>query len=121
MGGVMVDEGAEHPIELGLRAVAALRFKRLFDHAAGATADHHPGILIGEGRQALTAEDEVERCDQVGGGIDEGAVEVEGDGEHGVSPKRPPVLAQAATARARSYPLGSWPEGGYTAPPRGVL
>ena len=55
MGGVMFDEGAEHPIEFGLRAVAALGDERLFDHAAGAAADHLPGLLVGHGRQALAA------------------------------------------------------------------
>src|SRR5271156_1854054 len=121
MSSVMVDESAEHPIEFGLCAVAAFGFECLFDHPAGAAADHLAGVLIGDGRQAFAAEDEVERRDQVGGGIDKRTVEVEDDGEHGVSPKRRPVPTQAATFQARSYPLGSWPEGGYTPPPRGVL
>jgi phosphoglycolate phosphatase-like HAD superfamily hydrolase len=50
------------------------------DQLAGAGADHVARRFKRHRRQAFTAEHEIERGDQVGRGVDQGAVEVEDDG-----------------------------------------
>ena len=88
MCGVIFDESAEHAIELRLGAGAAFGGQRPFDHAARTAADEPPGVVVGDWGEALAREDQVERRDQVGRGIDQRAVEIENDGEHGIARKR---------------------------------
>ena len=82
MRGVMFDERGEHPIELGFRTDPALGGERAFDHASCAAADHAPGGVVFDRRQALPRQNEVERRNEIGSGIDQRAVEIENDGEH---------------------------------------
>jgi hypothetical protein len=46
------------------------------------TADHSPRVIVGNRRQAFAGEDEIERRNQIGRGIDQRAVEIEDDGAH---------------------------------------
>ena len=89
----------EHPLEVGLRTRAALGHQRPLDHAPRAAADELAGGLVRHRRQALAAQDQVERLDEVGRGVDQRAVKVEDDGQHGVSPRRRLPAAQAPEAR----------------------
>ena len=82
MRGIMFDERGEHPIEFRLRAGAAFRCQRPFDHAPGAASDQPPGGVVGNRRQAFARENEVERRDEIGRGIDQCTVEIENDREH---------------------------------------
>src|SRR6185312_11728894 len=83
VGGVVVDEGGKHPVDFRLGRVAAFRRHGTLDHAAGAAANHRPRGLEGGGGQAFTRQNDVERIDQVGGGVDERAVEIEYGSGHG--------------------------------------
>ena len=47
-----------------------------------ATADHSPRVIVGDRRQAFAGENEIERRNQIGRGIDQRAVEIEDDGAH---------------------------------------
>ena len=49
---------------------------------ARAAADHAPRIILGNRRQAFAGEDEIERRNQVGRGINQRAVKIEDDGAH---------------------------------------
>jgi len=82
MRAVMVDEDAKHAIKLGARYVSALGDESPVDHAARATADHSRHSIVGNRRQAFPGEDEIERRNQIGRGIDQRAVEIEDDGAH---------------------------------------
>ena len=55
MEAVMGDEIAEHAVEIGLGARLALARKAALDHVAGAAADQHPALLIGDRRKAPPA------------------------------------------------------------------
>jgi hypothetical protein len=59
-----------------------LSYQSSLDHAAPATADHSPCIIVGNRRQAFAGDDEVERRNQIGRCIDQRAVEIEHDGAH---------------------------------------
>ena len=65
------------------RSAAAFGRKPALDHQAGAAADHVARRVVGNRRQALAGEDDVQGLDQVGRGVDQRAVEVENDGEGG--------------------------------------
>jgi hypothetical protein len=78
----MVDEDPKYTIKLGTRHVSALSDQSTLDHAPRTTADHSPRIVIGNRRQAFAGEDEIERRNQIGRGIDQRAVEIEDDGLH---------------------------------------
>ena len=78
----MVDEDAKQAIELGARYGSALSDQRALDHAAGTAADHSPRIVIGDRRQAFARQHQIERRNQIGRGIDQGAVEIKDDRAH---------------------------------------
>jgi hypothetical protein len=82
MRAVMVDEDPKHAIKLGARHVSALGDQGAFDHSARAAANHSPRIVVGNRRQAFAGEDDIERRNQIGRGIDQCAVEIEDDGAH---------------------------------------
>ena len=82
MRAVMVDEDAEQAIEPGARHGSAFGEQGPFDHAAGAAADHSPRRIVANRRQAFCGEDEIERRNQIGRGINQRAVETEDDGAH---------------------------------------
>ena len=83
MLGIVGDEGGVEGVDVGGRGVAALQDQRPLDHALRAAADQRPGGVVGNRRQAVLREGEIERVDQVGGRVDQRAVEIEDDGEHG--------------------------------------
>ena len=83
MGGIVLDEGGKQPVDFRFRRVAPVRRQAALDHAAGAAADHRPRGFKRDGGQAFARQDDVERVDQVGRGIDQRAVEIEDDGGHG--------------------------------------
>ena len=60
--------------------LAARQRKPALDHAPRAVADQGAGDVVGDRGHALAAEDDVEGVDEVGGGVDERAVEIEDDG-----------------------------------------
>jgi phosphoglycolate phosphatase-like HAD superfamily hydrolase len=68
---LLVGRGARGLVERGFHLEAAL------DQLAGAGADHVARRMQGHRRHAFTVEHEIERGNQVGRGVDEGAVEVE--------------------------------------------
>ena len=72
-------------IDVGRRALASIRRQRIFDHPPRSSADQRPGGFEGNDRQSLLREGVVERIDEVGGGIDQRAVEIEDDGEHALA------------------------------------
>ena len=57
-----------------------LRFEAALDHHARAAPDHLARTLVGDGGKIFAREDDVERGDEIGRGIDERAVEIEDDG-----------------------------------------
>ena len=82
VGGVVLDEIGEHPVELGGRERAAARAIRPSSIMRRAP----PPIMlracvVRQRRQALAREHDVQRVDQIGRGVDQGAVEIEDDGE----------------------------------------
>jgi ribose 5-phosphate isomerase A len=96
--GIMRHEGRIEGIHIGARGAAALQDQSLLDHAAGAAADQGAGFLVRDRGQSVSGEGEVERIDQVGGRVDQRAVEVEYDGEHGF------LLAGEGERRKKSSP-----------------
>ena len=104
---VMGDEVLKHPLDFQGGHCAALRRQTALDHHPSAAADHVAGGLIGDRRQAFAGKDGVEGGDQIGRGVDQGAVEVEDDGGMEHHAERGSVRARARQARrtARSYDL----------------
>jgi hypothetical protein len=82
MRAVVVGEDPKHAIKLAARYVSAFGDQSSLDHAARAAADHPPRTITGNRRQAFAGEDEIERRNQVGRGIDQRAVEIKDDGAH---------------------------------------
>ena len=80
MGGVIVNEIAEEAVDVFHAHHAAFQLEPALDQLAGAGADHVARRFQRHRRQAFTAEHEIERGDQVGRGVDEGAVKVEDNG-----------------------------------------
>src|SRR5215469_10570533 len=78
----MVNEDAKHMIELGARYGSAFSEQGPLDHAASAAADHSPRIVIGDRWQAFAGQHQIKRRNQIGRGIDQGAVEIKDDGAH---------------------------------------
>ena len=98
----MVDENPKHAIELGGRHVSALGDESTLDHATRTAADHSPRSIVANRRQAFCGEDEIERRDQIGRGINQRAVEIEDDGAHDS------VLIQVfASVREQNSPRGT--------------
>lgn len=93
---IMLDERREHPIDLGFAAIAALGGDRPFDHSARPAADHPPRGVVIHRRQTLSDEDQVERRNEIGRGINQGAVEIKDDGQHGLSGKADRSRAQGS-------------------------
>ena len=77
MGGVIVDEILCQPVDVLHTDRPAFQLQPALDQLAGAGADHVARRFQGDGRQAFTVEREIERGDQVGRGVDQGAVEIE--------------------------------------------
>ena len=100
--------GGEQPVDLGFGGRAPFVDQRPLDHAARAAADQPAGRLERHGGEPLPREDHIERVDEVGRGIDQRAVEIEDDGEHGASPNRRAAAAQGSRIKA----LGSGAERG---------
>ena len=69
-------------IDVGSRGAAAFKDQRALDHAPRATADQGSRLRVRHGRQRVARKGEVERLDEVGGRVDQRAVEVEDDREH---------------------------------------
>ena len=80
MVAVMGDEILQQTVDFRGGQGAALRGQTALDHHPRAAADHVAGGLVGDRRQAFPGQDGVEGSDQIGRGVDEGAVEVEDDG-----------------------------------------
>ena len=75
--------GVEVPIRFvrdGQEVIDYLEGKPPFDQRAGAAPHQIARLIVGNGIQSRFFEDEIERVDEIGRGIDEGAIEVEGDG-----------------------------------------
>ena len=102
MRAVMVDEDPKHAIELGARHVSALGDESPLDHAARATTDHSPRSIGANRRQAFCGEDEIERRNQIGRGINQRAVEIEDDGAHGSV-----LIPVFASVREQNSPRGT--------------
>ena len=108
MVGVIGDEILHHPVDLGDRAVAVLRLQPALDQLARAAADQ---VACGRERQlgnSFLAQDDVERGDQVGRGVDEGAVEIENNERSGW----PCLFATCRAAPAQvaaTAPHAIWP------------
>jgi hypothetical protein len=64
---------------LGYRERASCRLEAAFDHHAGAAPDHVARALVGNRQQSLADEDRIQRRDEVGRRVDQGAVKVEDD------------------------------------------
>src|SRR5882757_11225517 len=77
MVGIKVDEVLGQPVEVADADGAAVDLEPAFEELAGAGADHVARLVQRHRRQALAVEYEIERRDQVGRGVDEGAVEIE--------------------------------------------
>ncbi len=75
--GVIADEILGQFVELLDADGAAFGLEPAFEHLAGAGADHVARPVHRQRRQAFAREHEIERGDQVGGGVDQGAVEIE--------------------------------------------
>src|ERR1700740_704536 len=83
MFGIVGDERRIESVHIRGRGTAAFQEQSLLDHATRPAADQGPGLLVRDRWKPVSAEGEVERIDQVGGRVDQRAVEVEYDGEHG--------------------------------------
>ena len=91
----MRDVVGEQDVDLGGGEGPALRCQAALDQPPDAAADHAATLVRRDRREALALEQHVERADQVGRRVDERAVEVEDDGEHGVSRSGGASRAQA--------------------------
>ena len=80
---VVGDELVEKPVELLVGRRLARADKGGIEHGAGAAADHLRRRAVGDRRHVMPLEDDVQRAHQVRRGVDERAVEVEGDGRCG--------------------------------------
>src|SRR5439155_9087422 len=80
VGGVIVDEIAQEAVDVLDAHREAFQLEPALDQLAGAGADHVARRFQRDGRYAFTVEHEIERGDQVGRGVDEGAVKVEDNG-----------------------------------------
>ena len=79
MLGIVADEVVEQAGELGRARLTSLDFQATLDQLSRASADQVAGGMQRHGRKALAREHEIERADQVGRGVDQGAVEIEDD------------------------------------------
>jgi hypothetical protein len=95
VGGIVGDERGIERVDVGGRRVAALRNQSPFDHRPRAPANQRARGLQRDGGQSVLREDEIERADEVGRRVNQRAVEVEDDGEHGLSPSGRAPRAQA--------------------------
>ena len=88
VGGVIVDEIPGQAVDVADTHRAAFEFEAALDQFAGAGADHVARRMQRYRRQAFTVEHVIECGDQVGRGVDQGAVEIEDNGagkDHGNS------------------------------------
>jgi hypothetical protein len=76
---VIIDEFAQHAIEVADGDRSALDLQPALDQLARARADHVARGGERDRRQALAVEHEIQRVDQVRRGIDQRAVEIEYD------------------------------------------
>src|SRR6185312_13520532 len=74
------DEAVEQLRRAGFLQRRAGGLKAALDHPPRAAADERARLAERQRRQAFLRQQHVERADQVGRGVDQGAVEVEGDG-----------------------------------------
>ena len=77
VGGVIVNEIAHEAVDVFHAHRLAFQLEPALDQLAGAGADHVARRFQRHRRQAFPVEHVIERGDQVGRGVDEGAVEVE--------------------------------------------
>ena len=103
--GVMRDEVGEYFIELFRRHRAAFRRDAALDHGHGAAADQVARGRIRDRRNPFALEHDIEGGDQIGRGIDQGAVEIENDERGGAWNGR-----HVRIANLRCPPLQALPE-----------
>ncbi len=85
MFSVVGDKASVEPVHGGGPKIAPLGGECLLDHAPRAAADHRTSLVVGHRRQFVLGQGEVERIDQVWRGIDQRAVEIEDDSQHGLA------------------------------------
>src|SRR5262245_20882258 len=78
--GVMRNKVREQAVNVGSLERASLRDQPLLDHAAGAAAPPRPHSVERHRLKSFTHENGIERGDEIGGGIDQGSVEVKNNG-----------------------------------------
>src|SRR5215510_4670590 len=84
MVGVIRDEVALHPVNLGGRQRAPIGLEATLDHHTRAASDHGASALIGEGWQTRTREHDIEGGREIGRRVDKRSVEIKdyGQGAH---------------------------------------
>ena len=102
----MRDEIGEQLLELCRRDGDAFRLDSARDHHPRAAADQIARGLIGHRRQSFPREHHVEGVDEIGRGIDQGAVEVENDGWGGHG-----RIASAGYRKVKGLPGEGYPGG----------
>src|SRR6185437_11299384 len=101
--GITRDERRIKPVDVGRRAGPSFGGERPLDHAPSTATDQIARGVERHRRKPLPRESEVERVDEVRRGVDQGAVEIEDDGEHTDRPSRQRVAVQARRLR-RLFP-----------------
>src|SRR5262245_36738298 len=94
MCGVVIDEVAHEPVNLRLLERPPLRRQAVSNHRTRAAADHVARHVVGDGRQPIAGENDVERGDEVGGAVDQRAIEIENDGGSNQRPRSLPAGAR---------------------------
>ena len=82
----MGDEGLVEVFDFPRRTTAPFGGKSPLDHTFGPTSNHVSCSSERNDGQSFLPENEVERVDEVGSGIDQSAVEIKDKGEHVVRP-----------------------------------
>jgi len=77
IGLVMVEEVAMHVVERRRVDFLPLPMQGKFDEVAGAVADAVAGARVGKRPEAIARQDKIERRQEIGGAVDQRAVEVE--------------------------------------------
>jgi hypothetical protein len=75
----MLDETVEHRLDVALVERRIAQLESPFDHRARAVADEMGEIGIAHRRELAGGNRIIEAVDKVGGGIDQGSVEIEND------------------------------------------
>ena len=83
MGVIVGDEAVKQPVHGRLGNGMARLGEAALQQPAGSLADKGPRFGQGQGAVTLLLQDDVQGSDQIGGGVHQGAVEVEGQGRAG--------------------------------------